>query len=70
VIGGLSPARLAESVTIQGYDVTVLQAVYHVVEHFSGHTGQIIFATKLLTGKDLGFHKHLKVVQPHAEKTP
>jgi uncharacterized damage-inducible protein DinB len=70
VIGGLSAARLAESVTIQGYDVTVLQAVYHVVEHFSGHTGQIIFATKLLTGKDLGFHKHLKVVQPHAEKTP
>jgi uncharacterized damage-inducible protein DinB len=70
VIGGLSAARLAESTTIQGYDVTVLQAVYHVVEHFSGHTGQIIFATKLLTGEDLGFYKHLKVVQPHTEKIP
>ena len=70
VIGSLTAARLSESSTIQGYDVTVLQAVYHVVEHFSGHTGQIIFATKLLTGEDLGFYKHLKVVQPHAEKTP
>ena len=70
VIGGLSAARLAESTTIQGYDVTVLQAVYHVVEHFSGHTGQIIFATKLLTGEDLGFYRHLKVVQPHSEKIP
>jgi uncharacterized damage-inducible protein DinB len=27
---------------IQGYDVTVLEAIYHVVEHFGMHTGQII----------------------------
>ncbi len=31
---------------IQGYDVTVLEAIYHVVEHFSMHTGQIILLTK------------------------
>jgi hypothetical protein len=30
-----------------------------VVEHFSQHTGQILFATKLLTGRDLGYYKHL-----------
>jgi hypothetical protein len=41
-----------------------------VVEHFSGHTGQIIFATKFLTGEDMGFYRHLRVVQPHTEKTP
>ena len=29
-----------------GRDVTVLDAVYHVVEHFSMHTGQIILLTK------------------------
>jgi len=33
--------------------------VLHVVEHFSMHTGQIIFATKMLTGSDLGFYRHL-----------
>ena len=31
----------------------------HVVEHFSYHTGQIIFATKHVTGEDLGFYRHL-----------
>ena len=44
---------------MQKYDVTVLEAIYHVVEHFSMHTGQILFATKLLTGQDLGYYRHL-----------
>jgi len=48
----------------------VLEAVYHVVEHFSMHTGQILFATKMLTGADLGFYRHLAGNRPHAEKTP
>ena len=55
VIEALTPVRLAEPLTVQKYDVTVMEAVYHVVEHFSMHTGQIIFATKQITGKDLGF---------------
>jgi uncharacterized damage-inducible protein DinB len=59
VIRGLSDEALLERITVQGYDVTKLEAVYHVVEHFSGHTFQIIFATKLLTGADLGFYAHL-----------
>jgi uncharacterized damage-inducible protein DinB len=58
-IGGLSAERLTERVTIQKYEQTVLEAIYHVVEHFSMHTGQIIFATKLLTGADLGFYGYL-----------
>jgi uncharacterized damage-inducible protein DinB len=58
-IDKLTPQRLAETVQIQGYSVTVLEAVYHVVEHFAQHTGQIVFATKLMTGEDLGFYKHL-----------
>ncbi len=41
---------------IQVYDVTGLHAALHAVEHFSGHTGQIIWITKLRTGKDLGFY--------------
>ena len=38
---------------IQGYDVTVLEAMYHVVEHFGMHTGQIILLTKARVGHDL-----------------
>ena len=38
---------------IQGYDVTVLEAIYHVVEHFGMHTGQIILITKDRVGQDL-----------------
>jgi uncharacterized damage-inducible protein DinB len=69
VIERLTPERLAETIRVQAYDVTVLQAVYHVVEHFSHHTGQIIFATKLLTGGDLGFYRHLSNLE-HTERTP
>lgn len=51
--------RLAERVRVQANEVTVLEAIYHVVEHFAQHTGQILFAAKLHTGEDLGFYKHL-----------
>ena len=56
MIESLSARRLTERVTIQKYDVTVLEAVYHVVEHFSMHTGQIIMLTKMLTSSDLRFY--------------
>ncbi len=62
--------RLAEGVVVQGYSVTLLEAIYHVVEHFAQHTGQIVFATKQLTGEDLGFYKHLSRPGPHTESTP
>jgi hypothetical protein len=48
----------------------VLEAIYAVVEHFSGHTGQIIYATKLLTGEDLGYHRYLNTTAAHTEQTP
>jgi uncharacterized damage-inducible protein DinB len=69
VLGRVTAARLEERVTIQKYSVTALEAIFHVVEHFSHHTGQIIFATKMLTGEDMGFYKHLNAAA-HAEKTP
>ena len=46
VLASLDEQRLSEKRTIQGRDVSVLDAVYHVVEHFSMHTGQIILLTK------------------------
>jgi len=60
VIRALPVERLGERKTIQKvYETTLMEAIYHVVEHFAQHTGQIIFATKLLTGEDLGYYKHL-----------
>ena len=69
VIEPLTSERLNAVVHVQKYDVSVLEAIYHVVEHFGQHTGQIIFATKLLTGEELGFYTHLKCAS-HTEKTP
>ena len=48
--------RLLEVHSIQGKDVTALEAIFHVTEHFSMHTGQIILLTKLLTARDLHFY--------------
>ncbi len=56
VLGALDSGRLLEPLVIQGTDTTVLAAIYHVVEHFGMHTGQIAYITKLRTGTDLGFY--------------
>ena len=60
IIREVPAARLTERITPQGYDVTVLEAIAHVVEHFSHHTGQIILLTKMLTGQDLDYYQHLR----------
>jgi len=70
VIRAVPHHRLAERGTIQKYDVTVVEAILHVVEHFSGHTGQIIFATKLWTGEDMGFYAYLNKPKSHSRETP
>lgn len=57
VLGSLDADRLGERLVVQGNDVTVLEAVYHVVEHFSMHLGQIIYVTKLRSGSDLRFYE-------------
>jgi len=46
VLARLTEADLAEARTIQGREINVLEAVYHVVEHFSGHVGQIVLIAK------------------------
>ena len=69
-IRSLPHQRLTERTAIQGHDVSLLEAIFHVVEHFSGHTAQIIFVTKMATGEDLGFYSYLSKPQPHAGQTP
>ena len=53
VIESLDENELLHRREIQTYEVTVLEAVYHVVEHFSMHTGQIILLSKARVAEDL-----------------
>ena len=58
VLAALPPEALAENRTIQGRTTTIFDAIYHVVEHFSMHVGQIAYLTKARTGKGLGFYRN------------
>jgi uncharacterized damage-inducible protein DinB len=40
----------------QAYQVTVYDAIFHVIEHFSYHTGQIVFAAKWLAEGQVSFY--------------
>src|SRR5262249_44549521 len=51
-----SDAPLEQICMAQAYEVTVFDAIFHVVEHFSYHTGQIIFAAKWLVEGQVSFY--------------
>jgi len=57
VLAALTEPELLEHRTIQGRDITVLRAIFHVVEHFSGHLGQIILIAKLRAPGALNFYE-------------
>lgn len=49
-ISRLDTSRLTELRTIQGYEVTLLGAIFHALTHLEGHTGQIVFLTRIQLG--------------------
>jgi hypothetical protein len=51
----LEPARLLDMRRVQDRERTILEVLSVVVDHFALHVGQIIYITKLRTGKDLKF---------------
>jgi uncharacterized damage-inducible protein DinB len=55
----LNPNQLLQKRSVQGNDLTAIGIIIHVVEHYSYHTGQIIFWTKLIKDKDLGFYSNV-----------
>jgi uncharacterized damage-inducible protein DinB len=57
VLNTLDPEVLLDRRTIQGNDVDILEAIFHVTEHFSMHTGQIIMLTKMMTSSDLRLYE-------------
>jgi uncharacterized damage-inducible protein DinB len=57
VLADLSEDDLSRRITIQGRGTTVLAAIYHVVEHFAMHTGQIVFLTKIYAPDKIHFYE-------------
>ncbi len=55
VITRMPRQELARPRSIQKFRVTGFGAVGHVTEHFAYHSGQILYATKLLQARDLRF---------------
>jgi uncharacterized damage-inducible protein DinB len=56
VISCMDAASLSRRYGVQGYDVSGLQAVFHVAEHISFHTGQIVHITKTIRDVDLSLY--------------
>ena len=57
VLAGLSAKDLERSIVIQGRQTTVASAIYHVVEHFAMHTGQIVLLTKIYAPGKIHFYE-------------
>lgn len=53
VLARVDAATLLERRQIRDVNVTVLEAIFHAVEHFSMHAGQIILLAKVRAGEDL-----------------
>jgi len=56
IIQKVTAEELLRKRKVQGYTHSGIGIVVHVIEHYSYHTGQIIFWTKLLKDKDLAFY--------------
>lgn len=57
VLAGLTEEDLKRSIVIQARDTNVLGAIYHVVEHFAMHTGQIVLMTKIYAPGKIQFYE-------------
>jgi uncharacterized damage-inducible protein DinB len=56
VIQKMDGDNLLRKRVVQGFQYSGMGIIIHVTEHYSYHTGQIAFWTKLLKNKDLGFY--------------
>ena len=56
VLAGVDAAALEARYSVQGYDVSGVVVVFHVVEHFAFHTGQIVHMTKTLKSVDVSLY--------------
>ena len=57
IIQTLPDTALAQRKRVQGFELSGLGIILHVVEHLSYHTGQLVYLTKQLGDVDLGFYR-------------
>ena len=53
---GLTAETLTAEYAVQDFEETGVSILVHVTEHFSYHTGQIAWATKLMKDVDLDYY--------------
>lgn len=70
VVGTLDEAALLEPRVIQGFEVRGLDAVFHVVEHFGWHVGQITWIAKARGGEGHGIAFYDDVALDRARNPP
>jgi uncharacterized damage-inducible protein DinB len=51
-IGKLDAARLTEPRRIQGWELTLMTAIFRALTHLEGHVGQIVTLTRIELGND------------------
>ncbi|MBP7239047.1 MAG: DUF1572 family protein [Saprospiraceae bacterium] len=57
VISNLPADELLNKRAVQTFEESGISILIHVTEHFSYHTGQIAYITKMLTDNPLGFYE-------------
>lgn len=60
-------ASLLKTRSVQGYSLSGMGIIIHVVEHYSYHTGQIALLTKLFKDEDLGFFAGIDLNQKNKD---
>jgi uncharacterized damage-inducible protein DinB len=58
LLGNFPEEKLNQSFPIRGRELSGMEVIFHVTEHVAQHAGQIVFATKLLTGQNLGYPRY------------
>ncbi len=48
--------KLSKIYSVQGLQLSCIEIIIYVTEHYSYHTGQIVFWTKQLKNKNLRFY--------------
>ncbi|MEL6253717.1 MAG: DinB family protein [Bacteroidota bacterium] len=56
VLDQIKPEILVKNYTVQGYSETGLSILIHIVEHFSGHIGQITYFVKARKDISTGYY--------------
>ncbi len=58
-IGNSTESNLLQPRLVQGFNLTGIGIIIHVTEHYSYHTGQITYYTKMVKDRDLGFYANV-----------